>query len=393
MKSDFAHFLRQAVVHSKFRLVVVTGVLLVAVGVVWSVRRVRAEASRAPASSALPTVAVAKVDREDLYREVTIPAEFRPYEEVELHAKVSGYVSEMKVDFGDRVKAGQLMATLEVPELLDDLHNAMAAVQKAEADHTDAHLIYTRLVSVNQQQPNLVAQQDLDTAGAKDGATAAAIVAAKADVEKYQTLVSYTQITAPFDGVVTSRYADPGTLIQAGTASNSQAMPLVRVSDNYRLRLDFPVSVEYVKDIHLGDKVDVRVESLGGRSFTGTISRFTQKVTDNTRTMITEMEVLNPNLEIIPGMYATVVLNVGNRPQSLAIPIQTSASGGATRVRNGSASHEIEERPGTLGLETPSKYEVVSGLREGDLVMMGNPAQLKPGQKVETKTIEPEAVK
>jgi RND family efflux transporter MFP subunit len=393
MKSDFAHFLRQAVVHSKFRLVVVTGVLLVAVGVVWSVRRVRAEASRAPASSALPTVAVAKVDREDLYREVTIPAEFRPYEEVELHAKVSGYVSEMKVDFGDRVKAGQLMATLEVPELLDDLHNAMAAVQKAEADHTDAHLIYTRLVSVNQQQPNLVAQQDLDTAGAKDGATAAAIVAAKADVEKYQTLVSYTQITAPFDGVVTSRYADPGTLIQAGTASNSQAMPLVRVSDNYRLRLDFPVSVEYVKDIHLGDKVDVRVESLGGRSFTGTISRFTQKVTDNTRTMITEMEVLNPNLEIIPGMYATVVLNVGNRPQSLAIPIQTSASGGATRVLIVNASHEIEERPVTLGLETPSKYEVVSGLREGDLVMMGNPAQLKPGQKVETKTIEPEAVK
>ena len=392
MKSDFAHFLRQAVVHSKFRLVVVTGVLLVAVGVVWSVRRVRAEASRAPASSALPTVAVAKVDREDLYREVTIPAEFRPYEEVELHAKVSGYVSEMKVDFGDRVKAGQLMATLEVPELLDDLHNAMAAEQKAEADHTDAHLIHTRLVSVNQQQPNLVAQQDLDTAEAKDGATAAAIVAAKADVEKYQTLVSYTQITAPFDGVVTWRYADPGTLIQAGTASNSQALPLVRVSDNYRLRLDFPVSVEYVKDIHLGDKVDVRVESLGGRSFTGTISRFTQKVTDNTRTMITEMEVLNPNLEIIPGMYATVVLNVENRPQTLAIPIQTSASGGTTRVLIVNGKHEIEERPVTLGLETPSKYEVVSGLREGDLVMMGNPAQLKPGQKVETKTIESEAV-
>ena len=377
---------------SKLRLAIVTGVLLVAVGLVWSVRRVRAEDGRTPSSSVLPTVAVAKVDREDLNREVTIPAEFRPYEEVELHAKVSGYVSEMKVDFGDRVKAGQLMATLEVPELLDDLHSAMAAVQKAEADHTDAHLIHTRLISVNQQQPNLVAQQDLDTAEAKDAATAAAIVAVKADVEKYRTLISYTQITAPFDGVVTWRYADPGTLIQAGTASNSQAMPLVRVSDNYRLRLDFPVSVEYVKDIHLGDKVDVRVESLGSRSFTGTISRFTQKVTDNTRTMITEMEVLNPNLEIIPGMYATVVLNVENRPQTLAIPIQTSASGGTTRVLIVNAKHEIEERPVTLGLETPSKYEVVSGLREGDLVMMGNPSQLKPGQKVDTKTIKSETV-
>jgi RND family efflux transporter MFP subunit len=377
---------------SKLRLAIVAGVLLVAVGLVWSVRRVRVENGRTPSSSVLPTVAVAKVDREDLNREVTIPAEFRPYEEVELHAKVSGYVSEMKVDFGDRVKAGQLMATLEVPELRDDLHSAMAAVQKAEADHTDAHLIHTRLISVNQQQPNLVAQQDLDTAEAKDAATAAAIVAAKADVEKYQTLIGYTQITAPFDGVVTWRYADPGTLIQAGTASNSQAMPLVRVSDNYRLRLDFPVSVEYVKDIHLGDKVDVRVESLGGRSFTGSISRFTQQVTDNTRTMITEMEVLNPNLEIIPGMYATVVLNVENRPQTLAIPIQTSATGGTTKVLVVNAKHEIEERPVTLGLETPSKYEVVSGLREGDLVMMGNPSQLKPGQKVETKTIRSEVV-
>jgi multidrug efflux pump subunit AcrA (membrane-fusion protein) len=150
--------------------------------------------------------------------------------------------------------------------------------------------------------------------------------------------------------------------------------------------------VEYVRNIHLGDKVDVRVESLGGKSFTGTISRFTQRVTDTTRTMITEMEVLNPNLEIVPGMYATVVLKVEDRPQSLAIPIQASASGGTATVLIVNANHEIEERPVTLGLETPSRYEVVTGLREGDLVMLGNPAQLKPGQKVETKTMEPEAV-
>jgi RND family efflux transporter MFP subunit len=391
MKPDSVHSLRQPAMRSRLRLVFVTAGVAIAVGLLWwCVHRARAEESRATVSSVLPTVAVGKVDREDLHREVTIAAEFRPYEEVELHAKVSGYVSEMKVDFGDQVKSGQLLATLEVPELSDELHNAMAAVQKAEADHTDAHLVYTRLVGVNQQQPNLVAQQDLDSAEAKDRAMGAAIDAAKADVGKYQTMLAYTQITAPFDGVVTWRYADPGTLIQAGTASDTQAKPLVRVSDNYRLRLDFPVSVEYVKDIHLGDKVDARVESLGGRSFTGTISRFTQKVTDNTRTMITEMEVLNPNLEIIPGMYATVVLKVENRPQSLAIPIQASASGGSTRVLIVNARHEIEERPVTLGLETPSKYEVVSGLREGDLVMLGNPAQLKPGQKVETKTIEPE---
>jgi RND family efflux transporter MFP subunit len=373
------------------RLLFGSGGVIVAAGLLWLVLHVAA--SREPAMRSEPTVAVAKVDREDLYREVTIPAEFRPYVEVELHAKVSGYVDQMNVDFGDRVKAGQLLATLEVPELSDELHNAMAAVQKAEADHADAHLIYTRLVGVNQQQPNLVAQQDLDTAEARDHATAAAIDAAKADVAKYQTLLAYTRITAPFDGVITWRYADPGALIEAGTASATQAKSLLRISDNYRLRLDFPVSVEYVKDIHLGNKVDVRVESLGGKTFTGTISRFTTRVSEDTRTMITELEVLNPDLEIDPGMYATVAFKAETRPQSLAIPIQASVSGGATTVLIVNANHEIEERPVTLGLETSSKYEVVSGLQEGDLVMLGNPAQLRPGQKVEAKTIEPEVVK
>ena len=136
-----------------------------------------------------------------------------------------------------------------------------AAEQKAEADYTNANLIYTRLQSVNQDHPNLVAQQDLDTAQANDLTTAAAIAAAKAEVEKYQTLVSYTQITAPFDGVVTHRYADPGALIQAGTHP-TRNLPLVRVSDNYLLRLDFPVTVDYVKDVQLGDPVEVRVDSL-----------------------------------------------------------------------------------------------------------------------------------
>jgi len=374
---------------SRARLVVATGAVVVLAGLIWLLLRTRAEADRLPASTNLPVVAVTKVERHDLSREVTIPAEFRPYVEVELHAKVSGYVDKMNVDFGDRVKAGQLLATLEVPELRDELHNAMAAEQKAEADHTDADLIYTRLVGVNEQQPNLVAQQDLDTAHAKDLATAAAIVAAKAEVQKYQTLLAYTQITAPFDGVITWRYADPGALIEAGTASATQAKSLLRISDNYLLRLDFPVSVEYVKDIHVGDKVEVRVESLGGRPFTGTVTRFTDKVADNTRTMITEIEVANPDLTIVPGMYATVVLKVEDHPDALAIPLQAAPAAGTTAVLLINDRREIEERPVTLGLQTPSEYEVVSGLQEGDLVMMGNPAQLKPGQKVEPKLVPP----
>jgi RND family efflux transporter MFP subunit len=370
----------------RWRLYGAAALVVGLVAVTWLVHRWHSTTSPNSASQA-PTVAVVAVHREDLYHAITIPAEFRPYVEVQLHAKVSGYLQQMNVDFGDRVKAGQLLATLEVPELHDQLHNAIATEQKAEADYTNAHLIYIRLQAVNQDHPNLVAQQDLDTAEARDGSAAAAIAAAKADMEKFQTLVKYTQITAPFDGVITRRYADPGALIQAGTASDLQAMPLVRLSDNYHLRMDFYVDVGNVKDIQLGDPVEVRVDSLGGRTFTGRISRFTDRVEEDTRKMTTEIEVPNPNLELVPGMYATVVLKVERRPQALTLPTQAIRGDNKNTVFVVSQNQTLEERPVTLGLEMPDKFEVLAGLKEGDLVVIGNHALVRPGQKVETKLV------
>jgi RND family efflux transporter MFP subunit len=365
---------------------VILGVVavLIVLGGLWFWKR-----TSAPVAAAEPpvTVAVAKVGREDLFTELTRAAEFRPYLEVELHAKVSGYLNQMNVDFGDKVKAGELLATIEVPELHDQLRSAVAEQQRAEADYTNSHLVYTRLVAVNKDHPDLVAQQDLDTAQARDLAAAAAIAAARADAEKYQTLVAYTQITAPFDGVVTKRYADPGALIQAGTASDTQSMPLVRISDNYRLRLDIPVQVEYVEDIHVGDPVSVRVDSLGGRTFDGKITRFTDKVEEDTRNMITEIEVDNPRLELVPGMYATVILKVEQRPNALAVPTQAVGGEKDPTVYVINHDQEIEIRPVALGLETPDKYEVTSGLEEGDLVMIGNRSQVHPGQRVQVKLI------
>jgi RND family efflux transporter MFP subunit len=336
-----------------------------------------------PVSAAPPGVAVATVDREDLYNEVTIPGEFRPYVEAELNAKVSGYLNVINVDFGDKVKEGQLLAVLEVPELKDELNAAIAAEQRAEADYTNAHLVYTRLVGVNRDHPNLVAEQDIDNAQAKDSVAAAAVTASQADVGRYKTLFDYTRIVAPFDGVITRRSADPGALIQAGTSS--QAQPLLRVSDNYLLRLDFPVSVEYVKDIHLDDVVTVQVVSLGRKEFTGKITRFTDKVNMETRTMITELEVKNPTLEIVPGMYAVVVLKVQHRSHVLTIPTEAVESKKTSTVDLVDQDNQIEEREVTLGLETPDRYEIVSGLKEGDKVMIGSHTQVHAGEKVEPK--------
>ena len=130
--------------------------------------------------------------------------------------------------------------------------------------------------------------------------------------------------------------------------------------------------------------MEVRVESLGGKTSSGRISRCTQKVDEATRTMLTEIEVPNPDLELVPGMYATVVLKVEHRANVLSVPSEAIGAGHQASVYV--INHdEIQERPITIGLETPTKYEVTSGLKEGDLVFIGSRSQVKPGQKVEPK--------
>jgi RND family efflux transporter MFP subunit len=344
-------------------------------------------ATQGPSEAQSPTAPTVRVQREDLTKIVPIPAEFRPYVEVELHAKVSGYLDKMNVDFGDRVKAGQLLATIEVPELQDELNNALAVERRAEADFTNAHLIYTRLVAVNHDHPNLVAQQDIDTATAKDLAAEAAVGAAKAEAGKYRTLVGYTQITAPFDGIITHRYVDPGALVEAGTSTDN-TQPLLEISDNYHLRLDFFVSEDYVQDIHVGDTVSGSIVSMGGKPFSGKITRTSLKVNLDTRTMATEIEVTNLDLILVPGMYVNLALPVQHREHALSIPIQAVPPGQMSSVYVINSQNEIEERPVTLGLETPNRFEVVSGLKEGELVLIGSRSQFSAGEKVAPKVID-----
>ena len=332
------------------------------------------------------TVGAAKVVRQDMYNEVPIPAEFRPYVQSQLHAIVTGYVETMLVDFGDKVKKGQVLATLNVPELQDQLNNAKANQQQAEADYNNEHLLYTRLEQVNKEHPKLVAQQDLDTARSKDANAAAAVNAAKAKVGELQTRVTYTSITAPFDGVVTQRSVDPGALVQSGTSSD-RAPELLQISDNYHLRLDFPVSVDFVQDVHVGVPVNVKVDSLHGKLFTGKITRFQNEVNDQTRTMNTEIEIDNPDLEIVPGMYAVVLFQYAKRPNALAIPTEAVSDPKNPSVYLIGSDHKIVARPVKLGVEMPDRFQVTDGLQEDDVVMIGNRSQVHPGQQVEVKIV------
>ena len=347
------------------------------------------------------TVAVAKVTRENLSQELVCDAELRPYQEIDLHAKVAGYLEKINVDIGDRVETGQLLAIIEVPELGDDIARAEAIqkrseeeVSRAQMAYEESHLTYTRLAAVDKSQPNLLAQQDLDTAQTKDRTADSALAGAKDQVEvaraemnKLKTMKKYSQITAPFPGVITKRYANPGALIQAGISSSTQAMPLVRLSQNDRLRLDIPVSVSYVSRVNLGDPVEIRVDSLE-KSWTGTIARSTRKVETATRTMEVEVDVPNGNLKLIPGMYASVTLRLEHREKTLVVPVQAVSREKTSTVLVINKENRIEERTVSLGLETPHRIEVLAGLSENDLVMIGSRTQVKAGQQVEPKLIE-----
>ena len=377
----------------------------------------RAHASPEDASS-LPTVAVQLATRGPIRSSITLSGEFRPYQEVDVHAKVAGYIRHIYVDVGDKVREGQTLAILEVPELnaqvaaadaakrrsQDAIHRAEKDVQRAESAYTAAHAAYTRLKQASQARPGLIAEQELDDSLAHDleaeaqvGSTRAALAEAKsqlgvaqADQQRYMAFEAYSHIIAPFSGVVTKRYADTGALINAGTASDTQSMPVVKLAQWSRLRLVVPVPESAVPNLHLGQSVGVRVPALK-RTFQGKVARFADALSDETRTMHTEIDVENPDGTLVTGMYAETDLELQHPQNTLTIPIQAlRRNGDSGTVMLVHPDGIVEPRTVRLGAEGNNRIEIVAGLSEGDRVIVGNLGEFQSGDKVKPKQI-PEA--
>ncbi|MBJ6725791.1 efflux RND transporter periplasmic adaptor subunit [Geomesophilobacter sediminis] len=398
---------------------------LIAGALLFALKSGKPAAQRPGADNQAVSVAVAKVDVEDLNDEVNLTADLKPNQEVEVMAKVAGYVKAIYVDIGSQVHKGQLLAELEVPELADDLTRAKAALKRTEAEaerakselnraqsaYNIARLSYSRLSNVASQRPGLVAQQELDDVKSRELAAEAQVASAQsslaaaheqiqenqAALAKIRTIIDYSRVTAPFDGVVTKRYADTGSMIQAGTASQTQAMPVVRLSQLNLLRITVPVPEPDVPVVRVGGDVQVNVPTVK-RLFPGKVARFADKVNESTRTMNTEIDVPNDGHLLVPGMFAEVKLSLGRRRGVLTVPVaavdvakEKDAAGGAG---NGSAA----ERVGTvlvvspdnhlrlqqvrIGLETATRVEILSGLNQGELVVVGGRSSLQPGQAV-----------
>ena len=377
-----------------------------------SLSKARASTAADPPVDAV-TVGVTRVAPKPMERQLTISSELVPFQEIDVYAKESGYVRKLDVDYGSHVKAGQVMAVLEIPELQiqlqqddatvknaeDQERHAEHALNRVEAQHAVLHLQFNRLSGVAKTQPGLVAQQEVDDSQGKDLAAEAQVEEAKSTLEGARSqfqeaqakrqrdgiLFDYAKITAPFAGVVTERYANLGTLVQAGTSS--QALPLVRLSQDNLFRLVIPVPESAVRYIRIGDPVKVTVPSLN-REVIGKVARFSVDVKEATRTMHTEVDVPNPGGALMPGLFAEATLTLERNNRALAVPLEAlNHEGDQTTVYRVDQNGRIEDRQVTLGLATASDAEVLAGLNAGDMVVVGDRAALKPGQVVRPKVV------
>ena len=383
-----------------------------------SVSGCRSRQASADAATEPIAAAVSVVERGNISHVLSIAGQLQPYQLIDVHAKVSGYVRHIYVDIGDRVHAGQTLAVLEVPELnaqyrgsqseqqrsKEQIRIAQHEISRAEASHAALQSNYDRLLQASKAQPGLIAEQELDDARAKADASQAQVDTArstlsaaqqqsdvaKADMERVGAMQAYTTITAPLSGVVIWRYADTGALIQAGTASDSQSLPLVKLSQSDLLRLRLPIPEDAVGYIHEGDTVQIRVDALH-RSLTGRIVRFTRNVSLDTRTMQTEIDVPNKDLSLIPGMYANTYVQLAHKENVLTVPllaIQHDDSG-KTSLLVLDSQNRVAHRGIVLGIQGSLLAEVRSGVRQGDRVVLGNATRYRDGERV-TPRLEPQ---
>src|ERR1700733_8353838 len=356
------------------------------------------------------TASIAPVTRGDLSSTLTVAGEFQPYQEVELHAKVSGYIRRINVDIGDRVKNGQVIATLEVPGLTaqvagsqaevrhsqSEIERAQSGVALAEANYAAIHAAYTRLSEASKQRPGLVAEQELDDSRARDLDAQAKINVAKsaleateeqlgisqADNQRVQSLKDYCVVTAPFTGVITMRYADVGSLIQAGTASNTQSTPVVKVAQSDLLRLRMPVPEEDVPLIKIGGDVQIKLQATG-RVISGQIVRFTRELATSTRTMLAEVDVPNPDLSLSTGMTAETTIVLQQKENVLTVPVNAVLNADTKPwVLAVDANNKVEKVPVTLGIQGPDRVEITHGLTEHQQVIVSGQSNYQPGDTV-----------
>ncbi len=323
-----------------------------------------------PAKPLAPVaVQVVAVKKGEATRSIALPATIQPYQQATLYAKVAGYVKAVNVDKGDAVKAGDVLADIEVPELLAD-----RARFKAEAEI--AALDYQRAKAAQAKAPDLVLQQTVDAARSTSDV-------AQANLDRTDTLLGFTKITAPFSGIITRRLVDPGAFIPAATSgSAAQNAALLGLMDFDRVRVQVPVPEPDAPLIKTNLPVKMTVEELGAASFAGTITRFAYALEDSTKTMLAEIEMPNPKHDLRPGMYCTVRIVVETRPEALLIPAAALVSEKTGNSVFTVAGDKARRVPVKIGFNDGGWVEILEGLKLNEPVIIMGAQSVADGQPV-----------
>jgi membrane fusion protein (multidrug efflux system) len=340
------------------------------------------------------TVAVVSPSRGNAIRSITLPGDMVGFYESSLYSKVTGYLQSISVDKGDWVKKGEVLATIEVPELEQRVARAQASLDVQQ-------LTYKRLEQVWKSDPRLVARQDVDIAQGK-------YLEAKADADELQALVSYTRIVAPFDGIVTGRFVDPGALIKAGGDQPSSgpvegsshpagtASPVVSLAMINPMRIYVYVPQGVVNFIARGTPATLTLQNSPDHPFAGTVTRFASSLDLSTRTMLTEIDVDNAGHKLYPGMYANVTLQLERHADVVQVPDsalgENSTGNYVMTVEDG----KLLKKKVNVGIRTGHVVEITKGLKGDEQLVAALDPAMSDGESVTSvpwKNTSPENAK
>jgi membrane fusion protein (multidrug efflux system) len=320
-------------------------------------------------SAPVPQVQVVRVRQGEIVRTITLPGNLRAYQEAMLYAKVPGYLKSIAVDRGDWVKANDVLAEIEAPEMLAD-------VAKYKAGVDVAGLEVKRVNEAFKRAPDLVMPQTVDGARGK-------YEIAKANLERIESLLGYAKIVAPFDGVVTKRWVDVGAFIPAATSSSAAgSAAVVTLMDFSRVRVDVAIPQPEVPLIRNDLAVEVAVEELPGRVFEGKITRFAYALDESTKTMMAEIEISNEDHVLRPGMYASCQIALERKAGANLVPaealITEKSKSYVFAVRDGKAMR----LPVKIGFDDGIEVEVIAGLQPNEAVIAAGKQGVTDGQPV-----------
>ncbi len=334
-------------------------------------------ATRETREMAVPTVSLVAPERGAPAQEIVLPGTIQPFTDAPIFARTTGYLKRRTVDIGAHVRAGQLLAEIDTPEIDQQLQQARADLATAEANLQLARTTAARYRDLIRSDS--VSQQDLDNANGNEAARRAAGESARANMKRLEQLQAFRRIEAPFDGVITARNTEVGALIDSG----GTARELFHIAAMKRLRVFVSVPELYSRVARPGLSADLALNEFPGRRFTATLVRTANAIDLPSRTLLTEFDVDNRRGELLPGSYAEVHLKLPSAGDAYRLPISAlmfRAEGLRVAVLKDPA--HVALVPVTLGRDFGSSVEVIAGLTGGEQVIDNPPDSLETGQQV-----------